>query len=48
MKVDVIDFITQDEEFKDNDTMLHRKVNILSKKYGYLPADDLGIIRVIF
>lgn len=43
-----IDFLLLDSSLENTQNMLTRKTNILQKKYGYLPADDISIIRVKF
>lgn len=43
-----IDFLLLDNTLENTQNMLNRKVNILQTKYGYLPADDISIIRVKF
>ena len=43
-----IEFLLLDDSLENTQNMLTRKVNILQKKYGYLPADDLSILRIKF
>jgi len=43
-----VDFLLLDNSLDTTQNMLTRKTNILHKKYGYLPADDISIIRVKF
>ncbi len=43
-----IEFLLLDNSLENTQNMLTRKVNILHKKYGYLPADDLSILRIKF
>jgi hypothetical protein len=44
----VIDYLTENRELENQPAMLVRKYNILDKKYGFLPADDISLIRIIF
>ena len=45
---DPIQFLLLDNMLENTQNMLTRKINILQKKYGYLPADDISIIRIKF
>ncbi len=43
--LDIPSFFMIDESFTQVDNMLVRKFNILDKKYGFQPADDVSIVR---
>ena len=45
---DPMHFLLIDESFIKNHNMLNRKCNILEKKYGFKPGDDVAIIRMRF
>jgi len=43
-----VEYLLKDAQFQNNQLMLKRKLNILETKYGYKPADDISIIRILF
>jgi hypothetical protein len=43
-----VDFLLNNTEWSNQPNMLTRKFNILEKTYGFKPADDIGILRIIF
>lgn len=45
---DPIHYLLVDNYLENNIQMLSRKTNILQSQYGFLPADDLSIVRVVF
>lgn len=42
---DIAHFLLVEDTFAKMENMLTRKFNILHKKYGFLPGDDLSIVR---
>lgn len=46
-QLDLIDFLLNEKNGKDNPNMLLKKLNIIEEKWGLRPTDDLGIIRLI-
>lgn len=44
-ELDIPHFLLVDDSFAKMDNMLTRKFNILHKKHGFLPGDDLSIVR---
>ena len=46
-QLDLIDFLLNEKNGKDNPNMLLKKLNTIEEKWGLRPTDDLGIIRLI-
>jgi hypothetical protein len=44
-ELDIASFLLIDNSFAKMENMLTRKFNILHKKHGFLPGDDLSIVR---
>ena len=42
-----IQYLLFDDQWKALPTMLARKANVLHSQYGYLPADDIGLVLMI-
>jgi hypothetical protein len=43
-----VEYLLENKDFENSSNMLTKKATILEKKYGYLPFDDVSIIRIIF
>ncbi|MEM1324666.1 MAG: protein phosphatase 2C domain-containing protein [Bacteroidota bacterium] len=44
----VTNYLLIDQQWMDQENMLHKKVHTLEKQYGLKPTDDLTIVRLIF
>lgn len=45
--IDVVSYLLVNQDFSDNEQMLHKKCVLLEQKHDLLPIDDLAVVRII-